>query len=92
MSQPLIHNEDQVNESPATDLSIAMSQINLREGEIKGLNEENFKLKQDLTQINEENNKILSDKKQLQKKVNELNEKVKERHPFKDLSTLFGIH
>ena len=35
MNQPLIHNEDQMNESPAEELSVAMSQISLREGEIK---------------------------------------------------------
>ena len=37
MSQPLIQTEDEVNESPAEDLFVAMSQINLREGEIKEL-------------------------------------------------------
>ena len=32
MSQPLIQNEDQVNESPADELFVSMSLINLREG------------------------------------------------------------
>ena len=63
MSQTLIHNEDQVNESPATELSIAMSQINLREGEIKELKEGNAKTKQELTKIIKERNKISSEKK-----------------------------
>ena len=46
MIQPLIQNEDQVNESPVEKLFVAMSQINLREGEIKELKEENVNLKQ----------------------------------------------
>ena len=51
MSQPLIQNEDQVNESPTDDLYVAMSQINLREGEIKELKEGNVKLKHELDKI-----------------------------------------
>ena len=50
MSQPLIQNEDKVNESPTDELSISMSQINLRDGEIRELKEDNFKLKQELDQ------------------------------------------
>ena len=35
MRQPLIRNKYQVNESPTDELFVSMSQINLREGEIK---------------------------------------------------------
>ena len=58
MSQTLIHNEDQVNESPTDELYVSMSQINLREREMKELKEGNVKLKQELDQIIEERNKI----------------------------------
>ena len=51
MSQPLIHNEDQVNKSPTDELSVSMSQINLREGEIKELKEGNVQLKHELDKI-----------------------------------------
>ena len=53
-----------------------MSQINLREGEIKELKEENHKLKQELGQNTEEGNKNVNERKQLQKKVSELKEKI----------------
>ena len=76
MSQPLIQTEDEVNESPAKYLSVAMSQINLREGEIKELKEGNVQLKHELDKIIEEINKLSGEKKQLQKRINELNGKM----------------
>ena len=51
MIQPLIQTKDEVNEYPAEDLSVSMSQINLREGEIKELKEGIVKLKHELDQI-----------------------------------------
>ena len=45
MSQPMIQNEDRVNKSPANELPVSMSQINLREGEMKELKEVNVKMK-----------------------------------------------
>ena len=57
MSQPLMHNEDQMNESPTEELSVTMLQINLREGKIKELKEKNHRLKQEMAQNMEENNK-----------------------------------
>ena len=69
MSQPLIQTKDQVNKSHADDLSISMSQINLREGEIKELKEGNVQLKHELDQIIEERNKLSGEKKQIQKKM-----------------------
>ena len=50
-----------------------MSQINLREGEIKELKEGNVQLNHELDQIIEERNKLSSEKKQLQKRINKLN-------------------
>ena len=41
MSRPLIQNEDQMNDSPAKEMSVTMSHINLIQGEIKELKEEN---------------------------------------------------
>ena len=76
MSKPLIQNEYRVNKSPADDLYVSMSLINLREGEIKELKEGNVKLKQELAQIIEERNRIPGEKKQLHKKIKELNENM----------------
>ena len=83
MSQPLIQTEDQVNKYPADELFVAMSPINLREGEMKELKEGNFKMNNELDQIIEEINIILGEKKQLQKKINELNEKMIPKLPCK---------
>ena len=71
-----------MNKSPANELSVAMSNINLGEGEIKELKEMNVNLKQELAQIIEERNKISSEKKQMQKKVNGLSEKVIGKAPM----------
>ena len=76
MSQPLIQNEDQMNDSPAKEMSVTMSHINLIQGEIKELKEENHMIKQEMAQNIEEKNTILNERKQLQKKVSELKEKV----------------
>ena len=82
MSQPLIQTEDEVNKYPADNLSVSMSQINLREGEIKELKEGNVQLKHELDKIIEEKNKLSGEKEQLQKKINELNEKMIEKLPL----------
>ena len=82
MSQPLIQNEDQMNESPAKEMSVTLSHINLIQGGIKELKEENHMIKQEMAQNIEEKNTILNERKQLQKKVSELKEKVAGKIPL----------
>ena len=77
MNQPLIHNEEQMNEYPTKELSVSMSQINLREWEIKELKEENHKLRQELAQNIEERNTVLNERKKPKKKSNELKKKIR---------------
>ena len=76
MNQPFIHNEEHTNELLVEELLVAMSQINLREEEIKEFKEENQELKQDLARNTEEKNKVLNENKRLQKKFNELKDKI----------------
>ena len=45
MIQPLTQTENEVNKSPNDDLYVSMSQINLREGQIKELKEGDVQLK-----------------------------------------------
>ena len=59
MSQPLIQTKDQVKESPTHELYLSMSQINLREGEIKELKEGNVYLKHELDKIIQERNNFI---------------------------------
>ena len=65
MIQPLTQTENEVNKSPNDDLYVSMSQINLREGEIKELKEGNVHLNHELDQIIEKRNKLSGEKKQL---------------------------
>ena len=82
MNQPLIQNEDQMNDSPAKEMSVTLSHINLIQGGIKELKEENHMIKQEMAQNIEEKNTILNERKQLQKKVSELKEKVAGKIPL----------
>ena len=54
----------------ADDLLVPMSQVRLKDVEIKELKEENERIKSELTKMVENKNKILHDKSQLQKKFN----------------------
>ena len=82
MSRPLIQNEYQMNESPAKEMSVTLSHINLIQGGIKELKEENHMIKQEMAQNIEEKNTILNERKQLQKKVSELKKKVAGKIPL----------
>ena len=58
-----------------------MSQVSLKEVEIKELKDENEKIKSELAKSIEEKNKAWNDKSQLQKKFNELIERNTRRDP-----------
>ena len=79
---PLIHIENPLNEFFADNLLVPMSQVSLKEVEIKELREENEKLKSELARSIEEKNKTLNDKSQLQKKFSELKERSTGRAPL----------
>ena len=57
------------------DLLVPMSQVSLKEEEIKDLKAENEKIKAELAKVSESKKQILQDRNQLQKKFNELKEK-----------------
>ena len=59
-----------------------MSQVSLKDVEIKELKEENEKIKSELAKMVESKNKILHDKNQLQKTFNELKEKNIRKAPL----------
>ena len=59
-----------------------MSQVSLKEVEIKELKDENEKIKLELAKSIENNNKAWNDKSQLQKKFNELKERNTGRAPL----------
>ena len=68
----LVNIEKPLSEFSADDLLVPMSQVSLKDVEIKELKEENEKNKSELARIIEEKNKTLNDKIQLHKKFNEL--------------------
>ena len=78
--EPLVNVEEPVNEFFTDDLLVPMSQVRLKEVDIKGLKDENEKIKLELDKSIEEKNKAWNEKSQLQKKFNEL----KERNTGKD--------
>ena len=65
--EPLINIEKLVNEFSADALLVPMSQVSLKEVEIKGLKDENENIKLELAKIIEEKNKYWNEKSQLQK-------------------------
>ena len=69
MDLPLVNIERPLSEFSVDDLLVAMSQVSLKDVEIKVLKEENEKIKLELARNIEEKNKTLNDKSQLQKKV-----------------------
>ena len=72
---PLVNVEKKLNEFSADALLIPLSQVSLKEVEIKELKDENEKIKPELAKSIEEKNKAWNDKSQLQKKFNELKER-----------------
>ena len=80
--EPLANIEKPVNEFSADDLLIPMSQVSLKEVEIKGLKDENENIKLELAKSIEEKNKSWNEKNQLQKKFNELRERNTGKSPL----------
>ena len=78
----LVNIEKPLSEFSVDDLLVPMSQVSLKDVEIKELKEENEKIKSELARIIEEKNKILNDKIQLQKKFNELKERSMGKSPL----------
>ena len=62
--------EKPLNDFSSDDLLVPMSQVSLKDVEIRELKEENERIKSELTKMVENKNKILHDKSQLQKKFN----------------------
>ena len=79
---PLVNIERPVNEISIDVLLVHMSQVSLKEVEIKELKEENEKIKSELARSIEEKNKTLNDKSQLQKNFSELKERSTRRAPL----------
>ena len=65
--EPLVNIEKTVNEFSVDALLFPMSQVSLKEVEIKGLKDENEKIKLELAKSIEEKNKAWNEKNQLQK-------------------------
>ena len=63
----IVNIEKPLNDFSADDLLVPMSQVSLKDEEIRELKEENEKIKSELTKVTESKNKILHDKIQLQK-------------------------
>ena len=78
----LVNIEKPLSEFSADDLLVPMSQVSLKDVEIKELKEENEKIKSELARIIEEKNKTLNDKIQLQKIFNELKERNIGKNPL----------
>ena len=83
---PLVDIEIPLNEFFADYLLVPMSQVSLKEVEIKELREENEKIKSELARSIEEKNKTLNDKSQLQKKFSELKEKSIGKAPLQGVN------
>ena len=64
---PLVNVEIPLNDFFADALLVPMSQVSLKEVEIKELKDENEKIKSELAKRIEEKNKVRNDKSQLQK-------------------------
>ena len=71
----IVNIDKPLNDFSTDDLSIPMSQVSLKDEEIKELKAENENIKSKLAKMNESKNKILQDRSQLQKKFNELKER-----------------
>ena len=71
----IVNIEKPLDDFSADDLLVPMSQVSLKDEEIKDLKTDNAKIKSKLAKMTENKNKILQDRNQLQKKLNELKEK-----------------
>ena len=78
----IVNIERPLNDFSADDLPVPMSQVSLKDEEIRELKEENEKIESELTKMTESKNKILQDKSQLQKKLNELKERNTGKGPL----------
>ena len=78
----IVNIEKPLNDFSVDDLLVPMSQVSLKDVEIRELKEENEKIKSKLTKMTESKNKILHDKGQLQKKLNELKERNTRNGPL----------
>ena len=68
----IVNIENPLSDFSVDDLLVPMSQVSLKDVDIRELKEENEKIKSQLTKMIENKNKILHDKGQLQKNLNEL--------------------
>ena len=66
----IVNIDKPLNDFSADDLLVPMSQVSLKDEEIKELKVENEKIKSELAKVSENKNKILQDQNQLQKKFN----------------------
>ena len=73
--EPLVNVKKPSNEFSVDALLVPMSQVSLKEVEIKWLKDENENIKLELAKCIEEKNKSLNEKNQLQNKFNELKER-----------------
>ena len=80
--EPLVNVEKPLNEFSADALLVPMSQVSVKEVEIKGLKDENEKIKLELAKSIEEKNKAWNEKSQLQKKFNEPKERNTGKFPL----------
>ena len=71
----IVNIEKPLNDFSADDLLVPMSQVSLKDEEIRELKVENEKFKSELAKVTKNKNKILQDKSQLHKKFNELKER-----------------
>ena len=78
----IVNIERPLNDFSPDDLLVPMSQVSLKDEEIRDLKEENEKIKSELAKMTESKNKILQDKSQLQKKLNELKERNTGKGPL----------
>ena len=61
----IVNIEKPLNDFSTDDLLVPMSQLSLKDEEIKGLKVENEKIKSELAKVSENKNKILQDRNQL---------------------------
>jgi len=82
IDESLVNVEKPLNEFSVDALLVPMSQVSLKEVKIKGLKDENEKIKSELAKSIEEKNKVWNEKSQLQKKFNELKERNTGKAPL----------
>ena len=88
IDEPLVNVEKPLNEFSADALLVPMSQVSLKEVEIKGLKDENERIKSELAKSIQEKNKAWNEKSQLLKKFNELKERNIGKDPLQGVKHL----